>query len=376
MHPRRANVIFMHVRESANFFKGSAMNRFRKRQPTVVSAKPLFLLTLSALLCSSGAAVFLVTDTIVVGGQTAIVRGSSELPGSKTDPTSNVLLHMFDTDSTTCWFEGSQTSGQGEWIEIRFPNKRKIKGMIFGAGCRQDYICLGDNSVPSKIKIRLDEKAPFDFTFDWDAHEGPPSTLTEEEVNMRESLFWFDSDTAFSSTVFQIKFEEVRKGARYDKLAMSDFELIDPSDTRFGLFDILSPLTINPNDLGTINSPGLLIGNDEPGRIKEFVDSVYSQESSADWKQDSAKVDQGINAGMHTISDGNQIAQLITVLKQLLIKNGKMVRFRQEGRVTTYMLQDGAIYLGGKQWDIWRYFSTIQTSKGIELTIRYVPFAN
>ncbi len=352
------------------------MNQIRFSFPVAPAVLFAALLTLFSFAPRAHASVFLVTDTMSLDGETAIIRGSSELPGDKTDPTSNVLLHMFDTDSTTCWFEGSQTSGQGQWIEIRYPDKKKIKGMIFGAGCRQDYICLGDNSVPSKITVRLDEKPTFDYTFDWDAMEGPPSTLTNEEVNMRKSFLWFDSDTAFSSTVFQIKFQDVRKGARYDKLAMSDFAFIDPSDTRFQLMDILSKLTVDPNDLGTINSPALLIGNDDPARVKEFVDSVYGQESSDDWKQDSSKVEQGINAGMHAISDGNQIAQLIPVLKKLLIKDGNMIRYRLEGRLTTYMLQDGTLFLGGKQWDIWRYFSTIQTSKGIELTIRYVPFAN
>jgi hypothetical protein len=176
--------------------------------------------------------------------------------------------------------------------------------------------------------------------------------------------------------VFQIKYDDVRKGSRYQKLAMSDFELIDPSDTRFELFDILTPLTINPNDLGVINSPGLIIGNDSPLRIKEFVDSVNSDKGSDDWKTDSSQIDQSLNAGMHAITDGDQISSLITVLKQLLLKNNKMIRFRQDGRITTYMLQAGTIYLAEKRWDIWRYISTLKISTGLEVTIRYVPFAN
>gem|GEM_PF-1924797 len=353
------------------------MNRHRGSRLVSVSAR---LLVFPLLLClvplRARATVFLVTDTVAFDGKTAIVRGSSELLGSKTDPNLNVLLHMFDTDSTTTWIEGSQTSGEGQWMEIKFSYKKKIKGMIFGPGCRKDYICLEDNSVPKIITVRLDEKPAFQFTFDWDAREGQRALLTHEEVNMRKCLFWFNSDTAFSSTVFQIKYAEVKKGGRYDKLAMSDFEFIDPSDTRFELFDILSPLTINPNDLGVINSPGLLIGDDGPGRIKEFVDSVNGGKESDGWKKDSAQIDRGLNAGMHAITDGGQISALIDVLKQLLIKDGRMIRYLQVGRVTTYMLPAGIIYLGGKQWDIWRYISTSKIAKGLELTIRYVPFAN
>lgn len=339
-------------------------------------ARLLCCASLLALALSSSAAVFVATDTITIFGKTAVLRGSSELMGSKTDPNSSVLLHMFDNDSTTSWMEGVQTSGQGQWMDIRFADKVKIKGMIFGAGCRTDYLCLEDNSVPNAIKVKMDEKPAFDYAFEWDMFEGGRSPLTHEEVNMRKCLFWFDSDTAFSSTIFQIKYSDVHKGARYERLAMSDFELIDPSDTRFELFDILSPLTINPNDLGVINSPGLIIGNDEPTRIKEFVDSVNSGKGSEDWKTDSSQIDQALNAGVHAITDGDQISSLITVLKQLLIKNNKMIRFRQEGRLTTYMLQAGTIYLAQKRWDIWRYIATTKISKGLELTIRYVPFAN
>jgi len=352
------------------------MNRFRLKDFAAALAQRFSLLALLAIPFSSNAVVFTVTDTISMFGKQAILRASSELLGNKNDPSSNVLLHMFDNDSTTSWVEGSQSSGQGQWMEVRFGDKTKIKGMIFGAGCRSDYLCLEDNSVPNVIKVRLDEKPAFDYTFDWDAFECPPSTLTHEEVNMRKCLFIFDSDTAFSSNVFQLKYEDVRKGARYEKLAMSDFELIDPSDTRFELFDILTPLTINPNDLGVINSPGIIIGNDAPLRIKEFVDSVNSDKTSDDWKKDSSQIDQSLNAGMHAITDGEQISSLITVLKQLLLKNNKMIRFRQDGRTTTYMLQAGTIYLAEKRWDIWRYISTIRISKGLEVTIRYVPFAN
>jgi hypothetical protein len=352
------------------------MNQCPNSRPVSALARLLVLPVLCLAPLPAAATVFLVTDTVVIGGKTAIVRGSSELMGSRNDPNSNILLHVFDADSTTTWVEGSQTSGEGQWMEIRFTDKKKIKGMIFGPGCRQDYICLEDNSVPKIITVRLDEKPTLQFTFDWDAREGQRGPLTHEEVNMRKCFFWFNSDTAFSSTVFQIKYAEVRKGARYDKLAMSDFEFIDPSDTRFELFDILSALTINPNDLGMINSPGLLIGDDGPAHIKDFVDSVNSGKGSDDWKKDSAQIDAGLNAGMHAITDGEQISALIGVLKQLLIKDCKMVRYLQVGRVTTYMVQAGTIYLGGKQWDIWRYISTIKVAKGLELTIRYVPFGN
>jgi hypothetical protein len=349
----------------------------RHKNLSALSFSKLFLvLAFSALLSVCSATLYIVTDTLTVAGKTAIVRASSEFKAPKNSTTAYQLPNIFDTDSTTSWMQGGEVPSDGQWLDVKFAEKRKIKGLVFGAGCRQDYICLGDNSVPAAMKIKLDEKPAFKFTFDWDTLADPPASLTREEVNMRKSFLWFNCDTPFTTALIQVQFEQVRKGARYEKLAMSDFELIEPSDNRFDLFDILSKLTINPNDLGIIKSPALLIGNDDPWRIKQFIDSSYSGEPSAEWKQDSAKIEKGLNAGMHTISDGTEIAGLIAVLKTILIKNSKLVRFRQDGRTTIYMVQAGTIYLGGKQWDIWRYISSITTSKGLELTIRYVPFAN
>ncbi|HUI91340.1 MAG TPA: hypothetical protein VLX68_03740 [Chitinivibrionales bacterium] len=346
----------------------------------IIKINRLFSLSLtlmfSALLSQSFAIVYIVTDTLTVLGKTAIVRASSEYMGARNAPSINKLPNIFDNDSTTYWQQAGEVTGEQQWIDIKFSEKRQFKGMIFGAGCRKDYICLEDNTVPTKMKIKLDEKPAFEYTCDWDAKAEPPTTLTREEVNMRKGFIWFDCDTPFTTALIQIKFEDTRKGARYDLLCMSDFELLDPTDNRFDLFDILSKLTINPNDLGVIKSPALTIGDDDPWRIKTYIDSLYSSEPSAAWKQDSAKIEKGLNTGMRAISDGEQVTKLIAVLKTLLIKNGKMVRFRQDGRTTYYMMQSGTIFLGGKQWDIWRYISTIPTSKGIEVTIRYVPFAN
>jgi hypothetical protein len=347
-----------------------------KNFPAPSFSKLFLVLAFSALLSICGATLYIVTDTVTVAGKTAIVRASSEFKGPKNTSATYQLQNIFDTDSTTGWQQGNELAPEGQWIDVKFAEKRKIKGLIFGAGCRKDYICLEDNSVPANMKIKLDEKPAFEFTFDWDTLADRPASLTREEVNMRKSFLWFNCDTPFTTALIQVEFEQVRKGARYQKLAMSDFELIEPSDKRFDLFDILSKLTINPNDLGIIKSPALVIGDDDPWRIKSFIDSSYSGEASAAWKQDSAKIEKGLNAGLHTISDGAEITRLIAVLKTLLIKNSKMVRFRQDGRTTIYMVQAGTIYLGGKQWDIWRYISSITTSKGLELTIRYVPFAN
>jgi len=341
-----------------------------------MASKTLLSFSISALLFCASATVFISSDNVTINGKSAAVRASSELKPLKNDPVSNALKNLYDNDSTTRWMEGSQVTGEGEWIDIKFPQKYKFRGMVFGLGCRKDYMSLEDYSVPLKIKLKIDEKPTEDYTIDWDTKADSRPALTREEVNMRKAFLWFNTDTAFSTASFQVKFESVQNGMRYQKLAMSDVELLDENDKQFDLLNILKNVTINPADLGVINSPSIVIGSDDPDRIKNFVDSVYGNGSSSGWKKDSTKIDQALNSGVHAITDPSDVKDLIVVLKKMFMQENRLVRYRFYGRTMTYMIKVGPVSFGGNQWDIWRYISTTTTSQGTEVSIRYVPFAN
>ncbi len=337
--------------------------------------KSFLLFSLSAILFSSKATVFIATDTISLKGKQVIVRASSELKSLKNDPVTNSLKNLYDNDSTTRWIEGSQLTGAGEWLDIKYPSKSKFRGMIFGLGCRKDFMCMEDYSIPLTIKVKIDDKPTFDYSIDWDTKDDARNSITRQEVNMRKAMFWFNTDTAFTTASIQVKFETVQNGQRYQKLAMSDLEPIDADNTQFDLLNILKNITINPNDMGTVNSPVIMLGQDSPARIKQCLDSVYSDQGSS-WKNDSAKIDFGLNVGMHAITDPAELTALIGVLKQLFLRDNKLIRFRTVGRTMTYMMKIGPVSIGDNTWDIWRYISTTTSSKGIELSIKYVPFKN
>jgi hypothetical protein len=333
-------------------------------------------LALSSFLFSASATVFISTDNVTINGKQATIRASSELKAMKNDPVSNAIRNLYDNDSTTRWIDGSQITGENEWIDIKFPQKYKFRGMVLGMGCRKDYMNLEDYSVPLKFSLKIDEKPTYEYSVDWDTKSDSRPALTREEVNMRKAFLWFNTDTAFTTASFQIKFESVQSGMRYQKLAMSDVELLDENDKQFDLLNILKNITINPNDLVVINSPSILIGNDDPDRIKQFVDSAYGSESSSAWKKDSSKIDQALNGSVHAISDADQVKNLIVVLKKMFMQENRLIRYRFYGRTMTYMIKVGPVSFGGNTWDIWRYISTTTTSQGVEVSIRYVPFAN
>jgi hypothetical protein len=320
----------------------------------------------AGLLFACGAFVTVETSTFTANGKTMTVRASSKLAGGNM----YALPNMFDNDSTTCWIEGTQNTLAGRWIDVTYSEKKRYKGLILGAGCRKDYVCLGDFSVPTKVRIKLDEKPTFEYSMDWAVSQGVPS---EQAVNMRKAVLWFNSDTAFTTALFQLKFTEVLSGRKYLNLAISDFEPIDAYDTRFDLLSILSATTFNPNDVGVINSPVLFHEGDEPQWIKQAFQSMYQNGATGNPQQDSAQLETGLNSATQAITDNAEILRLVGVLKKLLITDNRMPRFLSEGRTMTYMLYVGTIGMKDAQWDIWRYITTTPGSKGLELTIRYVP---
>jgi len=335
------------------------------------SIVPIICFLMLIFIIPANATVYVVTDTINLNSRTTYLRASSQLMPMKGDPYNYSEKNLYDNDSTTCWMDGSQLTGAGEWLEMKFQRKYQFRGMIFGLGCRRDFICLGDYSVPAKIKLKIDEKPTYDFTVDWDTKNDAKQSLTRQEVNMRKAFLWFNCDTAYTTAAFQIKIDSVKRGDRYEKVSISDLELLDANDNQFQLMNILKNVTINPNDLGIIQSPLLCIGNDSPDRIKQYLDSAIG-----DGKKDSSTIDANLNSGMRDIVNADELSKLIAVLKSMFMQENRLVRYRVYGRTTTYMIKAGVINMGDDQWDIWRYIATTQTAKGVEVSIRYVPFIN
>jgi hypothetical protein len=343
------------------------MNLFPEKR-NYPSSRTIALAVLSiGLLFTSHSFVTIETETITANGRTMVVRASSKLQGGRM----YALPNMFDADSTTAWVEGTRDTRAGSWIEIRYSDKKRYRGLILGAGCRKDYTCIEDFSVPAKISIKLDEKPSFEYTMDWVVSQG---TLSHVDANMRKAVLWFDSDTAFTTAVFQMKIIESIGGRKYLNLALSDFEPIDAYDGRFELLSVLSARTFNPNDIGVINSPVLFMGDDEPQWISRVFQDVYRNNAPGELASDSSRIEKGLNATMNSITDNAEIARLVTVLRKLLITDKRMPRFYKDGRAMTYMLFVGSIGLKNASWDIWRYITTTKTSRGLELTIRYIPF--
>jgi hypothetical protein len=128
----------------------------------------------AGLLFAGNAFVTVETETFTANGKTMTVRASSKLAGGRM----YALPNMFDNDSTTCWIEGTQDTRAGRWLDVTYSEKKRYKGLVVGAGCRKDFISLEDFSVPTKVRIKLDEKPAFEYTMDWIVGQG---TLSHED---------------------------------------------------------------------------------------------------------------------------------------------------------------------------------------------------
>ena len=79
---------------------------------------------------------------------------------------------------------------------------------------------------------------------------------------------------------------------------------------------------------------------------------------------------------MRPITDNAEVIRLVGVLKKMLIKENRMPRFLADGRTMTYMLFVGGLGVKDGRWDVWRFITTTPSARGLEVTIRYVPFYN
>jgi hypothetical protein len=329
----------------------------------------LIFLVLTGALFSSSALVHMEIDNLTIRGQKMTVRASSCLQG----PRVFSLANLFDSDSQTCWIEGYTDTVAGRWFDVTWPEKKRFRGIIFGMGCRKDYVELADFGVPTGVRVKLDEKESIDRGMGWEWANG---SLVYADVNMRKGIVWFNSDTAFTSAQVRIKFTSVMSGRRYLNVAVSDFEPIDAYDNRFELLTVLTARSFNPNDLGAVHSPVFPEAPGEPQWIAHVADSALAGVPRADTGNMATALNRALNAAPQTTTDQGDITRYIAALKTMLVTGPVMPRFVFEGRIATYLLPVGSLRYGRLRIDVWRAISTERTSRGLEVTVRYVAFVN
>lgn len=345
------------------------LSRFLPVRTARALCRSLFLVALGGSLFAAGAFVRMEIDTITVRGARMVVRASSCLQG----PRVFSLANLFDGDSLTCWIEGYTDTVAGRWFDITWPEKKRFRGIIVGPGCRQDYLCLADFGVPTAVRVKLDEKEAIDRGIAWEWGNG---SLAYADVNMRKAIVWFDADTAFTTAQIRVKFTAVMGGRRYLNVAVSDFEPIDAYDNRFELLTVLTARSFNPNDLGAVHAPVFPEAPGEPQWIARVIDSVFSGGPPAGAEEIAAAINRAFNAVPQTVGDNGNITKYIGALKAMLVNGPVMPRFVFNGRNATYLLPVGSLRHGRLRIDVWRSIAAERTSKGLEVTIRYVSFVN
>ena len=92
----------------------------------------------------------------------AITTSSSSL-------TEGSLVHgpksTLDGSHQSTWCEGVSGHGEGEWIELQFPQSVPIEAMYLSGGYFLDERRLTSNSRLKRIRIDLDDKAPIVVSF-------------------------------------------------------------------------------------------------------------------------------------------------------------------------------------------------------------------
>ncbi len=323
---------------------------------------------LGGLLVAAAALVHMQVETLSVRGDKITVRASSCLQG----PRVFSLANLFDNDSTTCWIEGEADSLAASWFDISYQEQKRFRGIVIGVGCRKDFQSLADFGIPTGIRVKLDEKDAIDRVV---GSEWGRDGMVYSDVNMRQAVLWFDSDTAFTTAQIRVKFTSVNSGRRYINVAVSDVEPIDAFDTRFELLPILVSRSFNPNDLGAVYAPVFPQAPDEQQWIRRVIDSVMNSAARPRSADDLASaIGASLNAPVQATTAGDTIAAYVSAFRKMLVSGPHMPRFFFDGRKATYLVPLGSMRLGSMRLDIWRTVSSQRTSRGLEVTVGYRVF--
>jgi hypothetical protein len=199
-------------------------------------------------------------DTLRIGGRKAIVSVSSVLNSSTSDPDQYAGKNMFDGDSATCWGEGVQGDGSGEWVSIEFSKKIKIYGLSIMAGYFKSPDDLVNNNCAEKLEVQLDSDPPDTSRLRFRTYDIEPENsaydydvrIQKTGLNMRPALLPFRK-TAKAKRI-TVRFLSVYSGIKYSDLCISELNIISkPEQIEYSLIATLNKYRNKPSLLFSEN---------------------------------------------------------------------------------------------------------------------------
>lgn len=140
------------------------------------------------------------------------------------------LMNMFDNDLKTCWAEGSEGLGVGDWIEVEFSEPVNIFGVLFTNGLYEDKTSYYDNS---RIKFLSIEALLYDSVNGYTNAVYKNNYEVYEYDNVIPNLYTSVSEMQYCTSLvksFKIIIEDAYAGDKYEDLCISEMLILSDSD--------------------------------------------------------------------------------------------------------------------------------------------------
>jgi hypothetical protein len=125
-------------------------------------------------------------------------------------------IKIDDGDSSTCWVEGADGDGEGEWVEFQWDYPKDIIAMKILPGFAQDETFWSENGRPKRITVEC-------FNNDNCILEIP----LEIEDMMKVQAFYLNPEAVCDCSKVRITIDEVYPGDKYEDTCISEVEFLE-----------------------------------------------------------------------------------------------------------------------------------------------------
>lgn len=125
-------------------------------------------------------------------------------------------IKIDDKDSSTCWVEGVDGWGEGEWVEFQWDYPKDIVGMKILPGFARNETLWRENGRPREITVEC-----------FNGDESILKAQFEVEDVMEEQTFYLTNDVLYDCSRLRMTIDEIYPGDKYDDTCISEVEFIE-----------------------------------------------------------------------------------------------------------------------------------------------------
>lgn len=210
------------------------------------------------------------------------------------------IMNMFDKDLSTCWSEGSEGLGVGDWIEVEFSEPITLMGVYFSNGYFKNEATYNNNSRVKTLRVEAKFYDPVNGY--WDSIE------TYQYSDIEYGLeFWEIYDDflelpydSYMVSSFKIIIEDVYPGDKYQDLCISEMMILGYGERSDSIDSII--VEENVSNIIVSEIEGVDTGDDNSDKTTTVIESEERSEGDNN-EEDEKTVESASNENTNQYND-------------------------------------------------------------------------